>query len=54
MEEQSFLRQENLPVPEHCTEHNPPCLMQHAALTTLETFWLQFFQGLFICLSAWE
>jgi hypothetical protein len=38
-----FLRQENLPVPEHCTEHNPPCLMQHATLTTTETFCIQFF-----------
>jgi hypothetical protein len=40
-----FLRQENLFVPEHCTgtQHHPPCLIQHAALTTLEVFLIQFF-----------
>ncbi len=38
-----FLRQENLPVPMHCDRHEPACLMQHAALTTLEAFLIQFF-----------
>jgi hypothetical protein len=40
-----FLPQEGLPVPHHCTKHKHkrPCLMQHAALTTLEVFLIQFF-----------
>jgi hypothetical protein len=38
-----FLRQEGLPVPKHCSKHDPPCLMQHAALTILEAFLVQFF-----------
>jgi hypothetical protein len=37
-----FLRKENLPVPQHCDRHDLPCLMQHAALTTLEAFLIQF------------
>ncbi|KAH8791671.1 hypothetical protein BGZ57DRAFT_922836 [Hyaloscypha finlandica] len=40
-----FLRQEGLPIPRYCTKHahKRPCLMQHAALTTLEAFLIQFF-----------
>ncbi|KAE9373247.1 hypothetical protein N431DRAFT_557405 [Stipitochalara longipes BDJ] len=37
-----FLRQEGLPVPSQCTKHSPPCLMQHASLSTFETFLVQF------------
>lgn len=32
-----FLRSQGHPVPPSCKEHQPPCLLQHAALTTLET-----------------
>jgi hypothetical protein len=37
-----FLHQEGLPVPETCDEHQPPCLLQHAALTTYEVLLNQF------------
>lgn len=40
--EARFLRQDGREVPEHCTKHSPPCLMQHAALTTRETYYIQF------------
>ncbi|KAI4118688.1 MAG: hypothetical protein LQ345_001299 [Seirophora villosa] len=36
-----FLRGEGRPIPERCTEHTPPCLMQHAALTALEACRIQ-------------
>ncbi|OAP60169.1 hypothetical protein AYL99_05171 [Fonsecaea erecta] len=37
------LREFGHPVPERCRRHeNPPCMMQHAALTTTEAFCLQF------------
>jgi len=37
-----FRRQEGLDIREECDRHRPPCLMQHAATTTLEAFLLQF------------
>lgn len=37
-----LLRQEGLCVPKICQQHNPPCMMQHAALTTFESFLIQF------------
>lgn len=36
-----FLRAEGRPIDRHCRNHNPPCLMQHAALTSLESFHIQ-------------
>lgn len=39
------LRQQNAAdVPEHCfiSKHDPLCLMQHAALTTPEVYYIQF------------
>ncbi|KAI4237115.1 MAG: hypothetical protein LQ349_002098 [Xanthoria aureola] len=36
------LRQEGKDIPEHCEHHSPPCLLQHAALTTNEAFSIQF------------
>ncbi|ETS81475.1 hypothetical protein PFICI_06477 [Pestalotiopsis fici W106-1] len=36
-----FLRNENRAVPDRCDQHDPPCLMQHAALTTYERCLLQ-------------
>jgi len=38
-----ILRQEGHDVPDRCAKHNPPCLMQHAALTIFETFFVQFY-----------
>lgn len=40
--EARFLRQDNRDVSEHCTKHRPPCLMQHAALTSREAYYVQF------------
>ncbi|KAL8762042.1 MAG: hypothetical protein Q9184_001889 [Pyrenodesmia sp. 2 TL-2023] len=37
-----FLRAERRPVPEECTVHNPPCMMQRAAITALEAYYHQF------------
>ncbi|KAL8657101.1 MAG: hypothetical protein Q9226_002253 [Calogaya cf. arnoldii] len=37
-----ILRAEKLPVPVHCSQYSPPCMMQHAALTRLETYYIQF------------
>ncbi|KAI4284959.1 MAG: hypothetical protein L6R38_001026 [Xanthoria sp. 2 TBL-2021] len=36
------LRQEEKDIPEHCSTHSPPCLLQHAALRTNEAFSIQF------------
>ncbi|KAL8782339.1 MAG: hypothetical protein Q9213_005460 [Squamulea squamosa] len=36
------LRQEGEDVPEHCDDHNSPCLLQHAALATNEVYSIQF------------
>ncbi|CAF9918026.1 hypothetical protein IMSHALPRED_003835 [Imshaugia aleurites] len=44
-EEARRLRSKNVEdVPEHCTnpKHDPPCLMQHIALTTFEVYCIQF------------
>ena len=37
-----FLRQDRREVPEFCDQHSPPCMMQHAALTTREAYYIQF------------
>ncbi|MDI1490065.1 MAG: hypothetical protein OHK93_001264 [Ramalina farinacea] len=37
-----FLRAESRDVPEHCDQHDPPCLMQHASLTSTEAYYIQF------------
>ncbi|KAI4150984.1 MAG: hypothetical protein LQ341_001000 [Variospora aurantia] len=37
-----FLRAERRTVPEECALHDPPCLMQHAALTSIERYHIQF------------
>ncbi|KAL8649549.1 MAG: hypothetical protein Q9226_005533 [Calogaya cf. arnoldii] len=42
LERAKFLRSQNLPVPEGCTAHDPPCMMQRAALTALEACYHQF------------
>ena len=36
------LRRAGMEVPIHCDQHNPPCLMQQAALSTVETYLIQF------------
>ncbi|KAL8840124.1 MAG: hypothetical protein Q9170_001472 [Blastenia crenularia] len=36
-----FLRREGRAIPEQCSEHQPPCLMHHAALTGLEACRIQ-------------
>ncbi|KAL8927765.1 MAG: hypothetical protein Q9208_002181 [Pyrenodesmia sp. 3 TL-2023] len=36
-----FLRAEGRPIDRHCYDHEPPCLLQHAALTSLEAFHIQ-------------
>ncbi|KAL8890476.1 MAG: hypothetical protein Q9215_002388 [Flavoplaca cf. flavocitrina] len=40
-ERAQFLRRERRAIPDHCTQHQPPCLLQHAALTTLEACHIQ-------------
>ncbi|KAL9042298.1 MAG: hypothetical protein Q9180_000694 [Flavoplaca navasiana] len=37
-----FLRSQRLPVPEECTAHDPPCMMQRAAISALEAYYHQF------------
>ncbi|KAL8942297.1 MAG: hypothetical protein Q9216_001741 [Gyalolechia sp. 2 TL-2023] len=37
-----FLRAERRPVPSECILHDPPCMMQRAALTSLEIYYHQF------------
>ncbi|KFY57250.1 hypothetical protein V496_06486 [Pseudogymnoascus sp. VKM F-4515 (FW-2607)] len=41
-EEARFIRGEGFNIPPYCNKHQPPCLMQHAALTTFESFLIQF------------
>jgi len=36
------IRSLGLQVPEHCNKHEPPCLMQHAALIDFESYLIQF------------
>lgn len=40
--EARFLRQDGREVPEFYDKHSPPCMMQHAALTTIEAYYIQF------------
>ena len=40
--EARFLRQDRGEVPEFGDKHSPPCMMQHAALTTREACYIQF------------
>ena len=37
-----FIRKLDFPIPKHCPNHEAPCLMQHAALTDMETYMIQF------------
>lgn len=37
-----FIRGEGFDIPPYCDKHQPPCLMQHASLTTFESFLIQF------------
>lgn len=41
--EARILRHNGADIPEHCMSHSPPCLLQHAALTTFEVFRIQLF-----------
>ncbi|KAL8668255.1 MAG: hypothetical protein Q9202_000233 [Teloschistes flavicans] len=37
-----FLRSEKRTIPSQCAVHDPPCMMQHAAITALEAYYHQF------------
>ncbi|KAL8692787.1 MAG: hypothetical protein Q9218_002258 [Villophora microphyllina] len=41
-EEAKIIRREGKELPAFCSYHDPPCLLQHAALTSVEVYLLQF------------
>ncbi|KAL8854852.1 MAG: hypothetical protein Q9221_000358 [Calogaya cf. arnoldii] len=49
--EARIMRQNDAEIPEHCSEHDPPCLLQHAVLTTFEAYSVQ---NDFLCMAIGE